>query len=355
MKHDNAFDALRLFAALLVIFGHAFRLTGEPGLAFAGNGIATTGVKIFFVVSGYLVAQSWLRDPHFGRFMRRRLLRIVPGLAAVVVLTEFALGPAISNLPVSAYFTDQHAWSYLGNLAFYPADALPGVFASNIAPNEVNGSLWSLPPEMSMYLLLSVLAGVSFALTGAYRLFALAAILFTLVGLVVVVPSPELRQWLVYGTRVWAWFSVAPFFLVGACYTFCGWDRSLNRGVAFLLLALLFVAPEVPVVTELLLVAALPYIVLAFGNAPAPLGGALTRNGDLSYGLYLYAFPIQQALVATVGTPGGAFGNFILAAVLAAACAAMSWHFVEKPALRAKPVRLPSQLPLGNLKPAEIA
>jgi peptidoglycan/LPS O-acetylase OafA/YrhL len=62
MKHDNAFDALRLFAALLVIFGHAFRLTGAAGPSFAGAGVATTGVKIFFVISGYLVAQSLLRD-----------------------------------------------------------------------------------------------------------------------------------------------------------------------------------------------------------------------------------------------------------------------------------------------------
>jgi peptidoglycan/LPS O-acetylase OafA/YrhL len=354
MKHDNAFDALRLFAALLVIFGHAFRLTGEIGPAFAGVNVATTGVKIFFVVSGYLVAQSWLRDPHAGRFLRRRLLRIMPGLAAVVLLTAFVLGPMMSNLPVSAYFSDQRTWAYLANFAFHPADELPGVFAINIAPHEVNGSLWSLAPEMSMYLLLPAVAIVSLTLTGAYRLFALLAFLVTLVALLVVLPAPDLRQWLVYGTRVWAWFSVAPFFLVGACFAFCGWDRLLNRAIAFGLLALLLVMPAVPLLTELLLIAALPYIVLAFGTAPAPFGGALTRRGDLSYGLYLYAFPIQQALVATVGTPGGALGNFAITAILAGGCAALSWHFVEKPALRAKPVRAPSHVPVGTLTQAEV-
>src|SRR5215471_20356392 len=99
MKHDNAFDALRLLAALLVIFGHAFRLTGEAGLTFAGAGVATTGVKIFFVISGYLVAQSWLRDPDPRRFLQRRVLRIVPGLAAVVLITTFVLGPALTSVP----------------------------------------------------------------------------------------------------------------------------------------------------------------------------------------------------------------------------------------------------------------
>jgi peptidoglycan/LPS O-acetylase OafA/YrhL len=352
MKHDNAFDALRLFAALLVIFGHAFRLTGEIGPAFAGVNVATTGVKIFFVVSGYLVAQSWLRDPHPGRFLRRRLLRIMPGLAAVVILTAFVLGPMTSGLSAPAYFADQRTWTYLANIAFYPADALPGVFAINIAPHEVNGSLWSLPPEMSMYLLLPVVAVVSLTLTGAYRLFALLAFLVALTALLVVLPAPELRQWLVYGTRVWAWFSVAPFFLVGACFAFCGWDRFLNRVIAFGLLALLLVMPTVPALTELLLIAALPYIVLTFGTAPAPFGGAITRHGDFSYGLYLYAFPIQQTLVATIGTPGGALGNFAITTILAAGCAALSWHFIEKPALRAKPGRAPGAVALGPVTQA---
>jgi peptidoglycan/LPS O-acetylase OafA/YrhL len=354
MKHDNAFDALRLFAALLVIFGHAFRLTGEIGPAFAGVNVATTGVKIFFVVSGYLVAQSWLRDPHPGRFLRRRLLRIMPGLVAVVVLTAFVLGPMVADLSASTYFSDPRTWTYLANIAFYPADALPGVFAINIAPHEVNGSLWSLAPEMSMYLLLPALAVVSLTLTGAYRLFALAALLVTLVALLVVLPAPELRQSLIYGTRVWAWFSVAPFFLVGACFAFCGWDRFLNRAIAFGLLALLLVTPTLPFITELLLIVTLPYIVLAFGTAPAPFGGALTRHGDFSYGLYLYAFPIQQALVATIGTPGGALANFAITTMLAAGCAALSWHFIEKPALRAKPAREPGTVALGNMTQAGI-
>lgn len=353
MKHDNAFDALRLFAALLVIFGHAFRLTGEAGPAFAGANVATTGVKIFFVVSGYLVAQSWLRDPHPGRFLRRRLLRIMPGLAAVVMLTAFVLGPMITNLPASAYFADQRTWLYFANFVFYPADELPGVFTANIAPNEVNGSLWSLAPELSMYLLLPVVAVVSLTLTGAYRLFMLAAVLVTLVTLLVL-PAPELRQWLIYGTRVWAWFSVAPFFLIGACFAFCGWDRFLSRWIASALLLLLLLAPTPPLLTELLLIVSLPYIALAFGMAPAPLGGALTRHGDFSYGLYLYAFPIQQALVATVGTPGGALGNFAITAMLAGGCAALSWHMIEKPALRAKPARAASSIPVGSLTRAEI-
>lgn len=344
MKHDNGFDTLRLFAALLVIFGHAFRLTGGEATAFSG--LATIGVKIFFVVSGYLVAASWLRDPHAGRFLQRRFLRIMPGLAAVVVATAFIFGPALTSLPLDAYFADPRTWLYLSNIAFYPADTLPGVFTANAAPNEVNGSLWSLPPEISMYLLLPIAAGISFALTRAYRLFAIAAFVFALIVALVVLPAPEFRQWLIYGTRVWAWFSVAAFFFVGACYTLCRWDRFLNRGVALVLLLALIAVPAPQVFSELLLIAALPYVVLSFGTVPAPLGGALTRHGDYSYGLYLYAFPAQQALVAAFGTPGGALGNFAMAAIVAGAFAILSWHYIERPALRAKPVMaVPNPVP----------
>ena len=333
IKHDNAFDALRLSAALLVIFGHAFRLTGEPSPSFAGVGVATTGVKIFFVVSGYLVAKSWLRDPHPRRFLQRRLLRIMPGLVPVVLLTVFVLGPMATSHSVITYFSNPETWSYLANLAFYPADRLPGVFVFNLAPYEVNGSLWSLPAETSMYLILPIAAGASYALTYSYRLFAIATILFALVALLVFVPTPEMREWLIYGTRVWAWCSVAPFFLFGACYELCGWDRFFHRGVALLLALVLFVLRAPPVAEELLLLVALPYVTLTFGTGPAPFGGALTRRGDFSYGLYLYAFPVQQA----VGASGGAFVNFAVATIVAGGCAALSWHFIEQPALRAKP------------------
>jgi peptidoglycan/LPS O-acetylase OafA/YrhL len=102
------------------------------------------------------------------------------------------------------------------------------------------------------------------------------------------------------------------------------------------------------------LILTLPYIVLAFGTAAAPCGGALTRSGDYSYGLYLYAFPIQQALIMA-GVPGGALGNFALATLLAGGCAILSWHLIERPALRAKPAGSKDQCPRAALEHARAA
>src|SRR5581483_536908 len=151
--HHNIFDFVRLIGAALVIYGHAFVLTGSAPPAFLGNGVHTIGVKIFFVVSGYLVAQSWLRDRNLVRFVCRRVLRIFPALAAVVLLTVAVLGPVMTSLPLAAYFSAPAVPLYLRNILLYINYGLPGVFLHNTYPSAVNGSLWSLPAEVSLYLL----------------------------------------------------------------------------------------------------------------------------------------------------------------------------------------------------------
>src|SRR5690349_16819305 len=74
-ERANNFDQLRLLGAILVIYGHSYALFARPVPMFAGNTVSTLGVKIFFCISGYLVACSWLRDPNFPRFIARRSLR----------------------------------------------------------------------------------------------------------------------------------------------------------------------------------------------------------------------------------------------------------------------------------------
>lgn len=93
----NNLDLVRLFGAALVIYGHAYPIAGAASPGFAANGVATIGVKIFFSIRGYLVALSWLRDPHLGRFLLRRSLRIFSALIVVVLLSALVLGPVRSR------------------------------------------------------------------------------------------------------------------------------------------------------------------------------------------------------------------------------------------------------------------
>ena len=161
-KHLNNLTALRWFAAGLVLYGHSFVFLGLPEPLFLQwVPLGPVGVYTFFAISGYLVAQSWERDPHVLRFLARRILRIFPGLIVCTLLSVLVLGPWLTTLDAKTYWTNEHTRGYLTNIALYMTYHLPGVFAQNRLPHAVNGSLWSLPVEFFMYALLALLGFVS--------------------------------------------------------------------------------------------------------------------------------------------------------------------------------------------------
>ncbi|WP_084260425.1 acyltransferase family protein [Thiothrix lacustris] len=160
-NHTNNFTALRWLAASLVLYGHAFVFLGLPEPSFMGwLPLGTLGVYIFFTISGYLVAQSWESDPHALRFLLRRALRIFPGLFICTILSVFILGGLLTKLSWSEYIGNPSSWDYFYNVLLYISYYLPGVFEKNHYPNAVNGSLWSLPVEFFMYLLLASLGAL---------------------------------------------------------------------------------------------------------------------------------------------------------------------------------------------------
>ncbi len=152
----NNFDLIRLSAAVLVLFSHSYPLsarTTEPLQSFTGyDTFGTLAVEVFFLISGLLITKSWMDTPHAGDFIRKRFLRIFPAFAAVTLLSVFALGPVFTQIPLKEYFSSRLTWSYLGNPFMLPTRySLPGVFESNPYPAAVNGSIWSLPLEILMY------------------------------------------------------------------------------------------------------------------------------------------------------------------------------------------------------------
>ena len=139
IHRSNNFDALRLMAAFSVLVNHSMALTGNPGISFCGQSMSMVGVKVFFAISGYLIATSWQNDPDPWRFLLRRARRVMPALALVVLFSVLVLGVIFTPLPLRAYITHGQVLRYLGNIIFYPSYSLPLVFATNIYPNAVNG------------------------------------------------------------------------------------------------------------------------------------------------------------------------------------------------------------------------
>jgi peptidoglycan/LPS O-acetylase OafA/YrhL len=147
----NNLDFLRLGAALLVIIGHQYVLFGFDPPALLDAGIDTWGLRIFFVISGWLISQSWDRDRHLIRFTLRRGLRIIPALVVLILLTVFIFGPVLTKNSLASYLDNPRTYEYLKNCALYIVYYLPGVFETNPLKYAVNGSLWSLPSEVAMY------------------------------------------------------------------------------------------------------------------------------------------------------------------------------------------------------------
>ena len=336
----NNFDILRLFGAALVLYGHSFALVGASGPGFAGDGVQTIGVKIFFVVSGYLIIRSWLRDPNPWRYFVRRALRIWPAFLAVIALTMLVLGPLYTTLPLAEYFSSRTLWGYGRNAFFYITYSLPGVFAGNTYPGAVNGSFWTLPVELSMYVLVPGALAL-FGLFGRLRLPLLVATTLGLAAwdLIATHRGPLPDPVIIYASNFWFWLQLAPYFLAGSCVALGRWERYLDVYLGMLLLLFAGMAGRGQLGTEFLLMIGLPYAVLAFGLGDSRLLGRVTASGDYSYGLFLWGFVVQQALVATLGTPGGALGNFVMSFVVAMALAILSWHALEKRALALKPYR----------------
>lgn len=328
----NSFDLLRLFAAALVLYSHQYALLGlaEPEL-FGWTTLGGVGVSIFFFLSGLLVWSSWARDPDLKRFFVRRSLRIFPALWLVVLLSVLVLGPLLSKFFVSDYFTSSETWRYLSTALLVVRWGVPGVFSENPYPAVINGSLWTLPVEFFCY--------VSVALIGWLALgrknWLMAMSLF------IAVLAAAFGQ-LVLGSRFVSHLEMVAFFWWGVVYgyvserprsEYLGWAVSL--GLVFLAFLLLGLRG-----TERagMLVVAAAMVITAQRTS---LGSRLTDHlGDLSYGMYIFAFPVQQIVVEQGRGRGWTFATYLcLSFLVTSALAYVSWHALEKRVLLFKPKR----------------
>ena len=341
---SNNLDALRLLGAAAVILGHAYHLTGRPTLVpgLFAYPVSTIGVVVFFSISGYLITASWSRNPHVVSYTAARALRIFPALIVVVLLTVFVLGPAVTTLPVGEYFDsrttpspqapDLDTLRYLMNIAMQPQYYLPGVFTADVPyPNAVNGSLWTLPAELFCYVMVPLLCLVP---RFARPLTFAAALAVSLVLAAV----PALDSPVIWGSRISDAAGMWVFFATGALLRLAHerWRGFFRTDVAVVLcLAYLVVISILPVWTPRISWLALPYIVLTMGLASTPYVRRAARFGDLSYGMYLVGFPVQQLVVVYVGIVSMSL-NLVLVVAISAVLSLVSWHLVEAPSMRLK-------------------
>lgn len=323
---QNSFDAVRLGAALLVIVGHAWPLTGlsdPPRLA--GIPIFSLAVYVFFALSGYLISTSWRHDPRPIGFLLKRVGRIFPALIVTVLISVLIVGPLVTSLNTDDYFARPETWRYLQNLSLVAVYELPGVFSAHPRP-VVNGVLWTLGPEFLCYL--GVMAiGMIARRTGTRRTERGQTLVFLAIGLCVGVLScfdgplqPTLRA--------------VVFFAVGALYARADPKRLPLWPVVPGLLLWLLVALAGRQPSTAFAWVLIPYAVLALGGRSLPVLSSIGRFGDFSYGTYLYGFLVQQ-IVWQLWPNLPLWIDIVIVVLATSALAACSWYAVERPALAA--------------------
>jgi peptidoglycan/LPS O-acetylase OafA/YrhL len=329
---DNNVRLLRHLAALAVILFHCFALnarwTDDPLARITSRPVdlGSLGVQIFFALSGFLVAQSWCQHPSARAFVEARMLRIYPALVAATLFT-IALAAPTSSLSLHAYLADPQTREYLWKTALgLPSGLpLPDVFRTNPYPGAANGSLWTLPIEIKLYMgiLLVGLLGILDRLRVALILASLVVVLL------VYVPGPVSLFINAVVIR-----SLCIIFVCGALAYVWRLRIPLSIALAALLLVIYLTLPPgfVRAVATLPMIA---YITLVAAYHPRLRVERFVHGPDLSYGLYVYAFPVQQ--LALWRWPAlGAYGLFFVATPAIFGAAALSWYGIERPAMRLK-------------------
>ncbi|WP_446902026.1 acyltransferase family protein [Burkholderia sp. YIM B11467] len=336
-RGQNNFDLIRLLAAIGVMFGHSFLIQPahgrhEPiarltGLEYSGS----LSVYAFFLVSGMLVTDSFVRQRSVLRFAAHRVARIFPGLVACVLITAYVLYPALSNLSLlDAIRSDDAARYVIRNITFYPdiVYTLPHIFDTAPFKNSVNGSLWTIPIELKCYLIV-VVAGIIGVLRSRLAALAFLSLCIACLWWMILKGAPYdfLRSY-VTKPADYSFYPVA-FFLIGMLL------YSLREHVIvdvrfWVVVACCYVLLAHSVVGPVLFYGMFVYGILCFASARRFF--AVSPKNDFSYGVYLWAFPVQQFVASAYPKMDNLLG-LVLSIPMALMLAALSWHFVERPCI----------------------
>lgn len=328
----NNFNVIRFVAAIMVIYGHMSAIMGVTVFSLYGQAVSTVAVKILMIISGFLITKSYLSDQNYFRFMIKRCFRIFPALIAITVLTVIC-GAFATCLTFKEYVADPYTRMYFRNIILYPIYNLPGVFGDFPLNGTVNGSLWTLPVEFAMYLILPLIISAFNKLKCLKSGIFFTALITLAVDIIRIVVNPNSRV-VFYGTNWADAISIIPFFFIGCLWSFPEINKYLNLQLgafAFFCGTLISLSYAK---SELLLALVLPYFVLSFSLSEKPFFGNWFSKCDFSYGMYLYGFPVQQVLYHFISKRFEPSLNLmtLVCVIVAFFCAVLSWYIIEKPA-----------------------
>ncbi|HKY87035.1 MAG TPA: acyltransferase [Pseudorhodoplanes sp.] len=322
-RGENSYDFVRFCAASFVLFSHHFDLAGrpEPQVPGLGEDFGELGVEIFFCLSGFLICQSLQRNPDWAHFIAARVLRIFPNLAFVLVVT--------SVVTLVWYGNYANLWAHagyvIGNLLLFVNGVtltLPGIFTDAVRA-AVNEPLWTLPYELWCYALLFLMFAVSSRRSGICVIVGVLAI-----GIAWTATSAA-GETNVDSLNGPDFFRLGAYFLSGSTLALF-WPRIEKNALAIGLagLAGAFAVRNLAPVDTILVSFTLACAVIGLGNSGAM--GWFSKGGDASYGMYVFAWPVQQFAHLLIGS---FWLSLVAAFLITTAIGYGTWHGFEKRAM----------------------
>ena len=336
-KHTNNFDFLRFLFALFVVISHSYALSGvseeNVGISKLSNGqlsFSQIGLSGFFIISGYFIFQSLQRSQSLLVYYKKRFLRIFPALVVVLCLSLILAAFVYrSDIP---FYKNVEVYTYIPyNLSLYGfQSSIQDVFDTNTF-HSINGSLWTIRYEFSLYIALSFLffirnkqAMVSYILCttflGFYLLYNFFLSRFAGASFMNLLGVHVLN----FGT----------FFIAGSVLAALQLEKLKIKKILLLITIGIFLCSIYFNYYHFLKHIILPFIILLLGFIPLKGIKDFAKLGDASYGIYIYGFPIQQALMWYFKM--NTYTLMLYSIFLSIVFGFLSWHIIEKRALKLK-------------------
>lgn len=326
-REKNNLDLVRIFLASVVIIGHSYYLVATERHDIVQSMIGFTyssslAVKLFFFISGLVVTNSLISKNSISSFITSRTFRIFPGLVIALCISALAIGPLISNIGIESYYSHREVyWYIIDNTRLKMVDTLPGVFSNNHFKNSINGSLWTLSYEVGCYIFL---LGCYMAGAGKSRL--IGSLLCIAIIIEPLLPSRYLITWLSPSDEV---TYLPTCFALGALLAINKDIISLNMKTCVGFMIMTWMVSNTRHYQYFFYITAC--LTLLQISSMAAMNKFKPKN-DISYGIYIYGFTVQQCF-AFLFPHSGVLFNQVASLACSYIIAMLSWKFIEKPSI----------------------
>ncbi len=330
---NNNFNLIRFMAAFAVVISHSSPIVrggDATELLFLETGytLGHHAVNVFFVVSGFLIARSFIRSRDVYEYMSARALRLIPGLMIASLITAFILGPLVTSVSLSEYFSDSVTWIYAPLITSMVAEntmTLKGVFDTVPFVDELNTPLWTLRWEGLAYLGVMVLGLLGILLSPARFGMVLAAFVAVFMA---VTAFTNLR---VEISAIDHALRLGFIFLLGGAFYIYRSRIPLGIVPALLAWGLVYLVKDT-VFYQITMIVALSYSTFWFAYVPGGIIRQFNKFNDVSYGIYIYGFPIGQVTIMLLPFLNP-FTLLLVMTPFLLVAATLSYRLIEAPAM----------------------